>query len=144
MELKQYINRAWTIYKKLQVKKAHLDSLSNVISKYGEREIETYPSGNSSETVALRWSELKKECDELSFKLVKIDRETDDILKLLTNPSQYQVLYLRYIRRLSWDDIPKACNYSKQSVYRFHKEGLEELERLTGYTDWTDERGDEA
>lgn len=144
MELKQYINRAWAIYKKLLVKKAHLDSLSNVISKYGEREIETYPTGNSSETMALRWSELKKDCDELEWRLLCIDRETDEILKKLSNPSQYQVLYLRYVRRLSWGDIPEALHYSQQNVYKLHKAGLDELDRLTGYADWTDEKGDET
>ena len=123
MELKQYINRAWAIYKKLLVKKAHLDSLSNVISKYGEREIETYPTGNSSETMALRWSELKKDCDELEWRLLCIDR---------------------YVRRLSWGDIPEALHYSQQNVYKLHKAGLDELDRLTGYADWTDEKGDET
>lgn len=144
MELKQYLNRAWSVYKKLSVKKAHLDSLSNVISKYGEREIETYPSGNSSETQAIRWSELKKECDELEWRLLSIDRETDSILKKLTNSNQYQVLYLRYVRRLSWDDIPDLLHYSKQNVYKLHKDGLDELDRLTEYRDWTDEKGDET
>lgn len=136
MELRQYINRAWSVYKKLLVKKAHLDSLSNVISKYGEREIETYPDGNSSETTAIRWSELKKECEELEYKLLCIDRETDSLLQKLPNPDQYMILYLRYVRRLSWADIPNVCNYSEQSVYRLHKDGLNELDRLTGYTDW--------
>lgn len=139
MELKSYINRAWSVYKKLLVKKAHLDSLSNVISKYGEREIETYPSGNSSETQAIRWSELKKECDELEWKLLSIDRETDTILKKLTNPSQYQVLYMRYVCRLSWSDIPVALHYSPQNVYKLHKDGLDELDNKTGYRDWIDD-----
>ncbi len=139
MELRQYINRAWTVYKKLLVKKAHLDSLSNVISKYGEREIESYPTGNSSETQAIRWSELKKECDDLEYRLLCIDRETDSILKRLTDPSQYQVLYLRYVRRLSWEDIPEALHYSKQNVFKLHKKGLEELERLTEYQEWEDD-----
>ena len=53
MILKEYINRGWNVYKKLLVKRANLDSIANVISKYGEREIETYPSGNSSESQAI-------------------------------------------------------------------------------------------
>ena len=73
MILKEYINRGWNVYKKLLVKRANLDSIANVISKYGEREIETYPSGNSSESQAIRWSELKKEVEELEFKLASID-----------------------------------------------------------------------
>lgn len=139
MELRQYINRAWDVYKKLQVKKAHLDSISNVISKYGEREIETYPDGNSSESTMIRWSELKKECDDLEYKLLRIDKETDSLLCKLPNADQYRVLYLRYIQRLSWADIPNACNYSDTSVFRLHKDGLNELDRITGYQDWGDE-----
>lgn len=139
MILKEYINRGWNVYKKLLVKRANLDSIANVISKYGEREIETYPSGNSSESQAIRWSELKKEVEELEFKLASIDRETDGLLQKLQNSSQYQVLYLRYVGRLSWADIPNACSYSEQSVFRLHREGLDELDRLTGFQDWEDE-----
>ena len=127
MELKQYVNRAWSVYKKLLVKEAHLDSLSNTISKYGEREVEVFPAENSSETLALRWSDLKKECEELSYKLLVIDRETNSLLERLENPNYYTILYLRYIRRLSWQDVAKASNYSIQSVYRLHSEGLEAL-----------------
>lgn len=136
MELKKWLNRGWSVYKKLQIKKAHLESLGSAISNYEPREIDLSPVQNSSETTMLIWSDLKKEIDEMSFKLLKIDRETDKVLKTLENPSEYIVLYCRYIRRLSWDDVAEAANYSKQHTFALHKEGIEELDRITCYKDW--------
>lgn len=136
MELKKWLNRGWSVYKKLQIKKAHLESLGSAISNYEPREIDLSPVQNSSETTMLIWSDLKKEIDEMSFKLLKIDRETDKVLKSCTDANQYMVLYCRYIRRLPWDDVAEAMNYAKSYVFELHRKGIEELDRITCYKDW--------
>ena len=136
MELKQWLNRGYEISKKLAVKKGHMETIGSVISNYEPREIDAAPGGNSSEMNFIRWSELKKEVDELQFKLLKIDRDVDKVLKLLKNPNEYVVLYSRYIRRLSWQEISEASKYSEQHTYRLHKDGIEHLDQITGFRDW--------
>lgn len=136
MELKQWLNRGYEISRKLAVKKAHMETIGSVISNYEPKEIDAAPSGNSSELNFLRWSELKKEVDELSFKLLKIDREVDKVLKKLEHPNEYMILYCRYIRRLSWKEISEASNYSEQHTYKMHHDGIENLDRITGFRDW--------
>lgn len=140
MELRRWLNRGYDIYKTLAVKKAHMDSLSNVISNYSPRETTTDSIANSSETAFLRWSELKKETDELCYKLRIIDHNTNEAIKKLSKEQLYTVLYLRYIRRMSWKEIPDIMEYSKQSVFRIHSEAINELERINAYKDWENER----
>lgn len=136
MELKAWLNRGWSVYKKLLVKEAHLESLGSAISNYEPREIDLSPVQNSSETTMLMWSDLNKEIDELKYKLLKIDRKTDEILKKCEDANQYIVLYCRYIRRLSWDDVAQATNYAKSYVFELHRKGIEELDRITMYKEW--------
>lgn len=136
MELKQWLNRGYAIAKKLTILKAHMESIGNVISNYEPREIEAMPNSNTSEANFIRWSELKKQVDELNFQLLKIDRETDKELRKLQNPNQYTVLYCRYIRRLSWRQISEVTRYSEQNTYKLHKDGVESLDRITCYKDW--------
>lgn len=138
MELKQWLNRGYEISKKLAVKKGHMETIGSVISNYEPREIEAAPGGNSSEINFIRWSEMKKEVDELQFRLITIDREVDQVLKNLENPNEYVVLYSRYIRRLTWKEIIEALQYSEQHTFKLHKEGVENLDRITGFKDWED------
>ena len=136
MELKAWLNRGWSVHKKLLIKKAHLESLGSAISNYEPKEIDLSPVQNSSETTMLMWSDLKKDIDELSYQLLKIDRDTDKVLKLCADVNQYMVLYCRYIRRLSWDDVTEVMNYAKSYVFELHRKGIEELDRITCYKEW--------
>lgn len=132
MTPKDWLNRGYNIYKRLQVKQAHLDTLANVVSRYGVREIETYHAENVSETTFIKWSETKKEVEDMERSLAQIDKEVDEALKLLTNPNEYAVLFCRYIRRLPWEAVADACHYSKQSVFRFHADGVRHIGEKLG------------
>ena len=138
MELKQWLNRGYEISKRLAVKRAYLESLGNVISNYEARNIDRDNVENSAETLAIRWSETQKEVNELKRKLAKIDFEVDTELRKLKSSNEYSVMFLRYVRRLSWEDIADSLNYSKQSVFRFNKDGLENLERVNCYRIYED------
>ena len=102
MTTKEWLNRGFNTFRTLQLKRARLEALGNVISRYEGREIETYHCENSSESTFLTWSETKREVEVLEAKLYVIDSETKDALRLLYNPNEYEVLYLRYITRLKW------------------------------------------
>lgn len=127
MTTKEWLNRGFDIWRRLQIKKAHLETLDNVVSRYDAREIEVYHAENVSETTFIKWSETKKEVEEMERRLDAIDTETKDAIHLLSNPNEFAVLYCRYIMRKSWDDVAEICNYSKRSVFRFHADGINHL-----------------
>ena len=102
MTTKEWLNRGFDIWRRLEVKKAYLETLGNVVSRYGEREIETYHAENVSEV-------------------------TKKAIERLHNPNEYAVLYCRYIMRKNWKDVAKICDYSEPSVLRLHREGVEHL-----------------
>lgn len=139
MELREWLNRGYGIYKRLIVKKAHMESIGNVISNYELKETEGSSFENSSEINVIRWSELKKEVDELKIKLFKIDKETEEVISLLKNPDEYAVLYCRYVSRLSWADMVLALKFSKDYLYKLHRDGVNNLDATTCYKVWDDE-----
>lgn len=139
MELKQWLNRGYAISKKLDIKRAYLESLGNTISNYEPREIDRDNPENSAETIAIRWSEANRDVDELRRKLLKIDREVDDMLRKLDKANEYTVLFCRFVRRLSWEDVAEATNYSRRHVIRLYQDGIEDLDRITCYQNWEDE-----
>lgn len=138
MELKQWLNRGYMVEKKLKIKRAYLESLGNTISNYEPREIDRDNPENSAETTAIRWSEANREVNDLKRKLLNIDREVDDELRKLTSTNEYIVLFCRYVRRLSWEEVAEATNYSKRHVIRIYQEGIENLDRITCYRTWED------
>lgn len=127
MTTKEWLNRGFCIFRTLQLKRARLEALGNIISRYEGQEIETYHSENSNESMFLTWSETKREVEQLEAKLYFIDTETKDALGLLHNPNEYEVLYLRYIMRLKWEEVEKITKYSRAHVFRLHTEGIDHV-----------------
>ena len=123
MKTKDYLNRGFQLSRRLEVKKAARGSLGKVISRYEANETQT-DHRNTSEDVAIRWSELSKEIEEMESALRQIDKETDEIISRLSNPNEYAVLYCRFVRRLSWKDVAKETSYSEQHVYKLYRDGL--------------------
>jgi hypothetical protein len=127
MTTKEWLNRGFETYRRLQLKNARLESLGNIISRYEGREIETYHSENSSESTFLTWSETKREVEQLEARLYAIDRETKDAIGLLNNPNEYEILFLRYVMRLKWEEIEKATKYSRSHVFRLWNDGVDHV-----------------
>ena len=68
-------------------------------------------------------AEIKELENELSGK-VNLLIETIDNLESIDEKT---VLTLRYVQDLSWDKIEEKTCYSRTSVFRFHRNGLENL-----------------
>ena len=68
-------------------------------------------------------AEIKELENELSGK-VNLLIETIDNLESIDEKT---VLTLRYVQNLSWDKIEEKTYYSRSSVFRFHRNGLENL-----------------
>ena len=41
-----------------------------------------------------------------------------------------KIMVMRYVDLMKFDDIAERLNYSKQHVFRQHKEGLEKAEKI--------------
>lgn len=125
--VQSWLNRGYPLSLKLEAKKNHLLALDCRGS--GElNEIQRQKAdGNREEVREVEKSYLRQEIEKMQKELDQIDRSVDEALKHLNDGFQYQILYSRFVRRISWDKIAEETDRSKSYLYQVRREALEIL-----------------
>lgn len=73
-------------------------------------------------------------CNDLAALLEKIEKETKkdelfflegiELLKKLQDEKHKEILFLRYVKNISWKEISLRVKYSKRYVLRLHREAI--------------------
>lgn len=126
--VQNWLNRGYKLSLVLRVKQNHLLSKdagnrSEVISQKQK------PDGNREEIKECEKSFLRSEIEKMEKELAQIDYETDRCLRELPDGKQYSVLYSRFVRRISWDQIAAEQDMSKSYCYQIKRDGIEYLAR---------------
>lgn len=125
--VQSWLNRGYPLSLKLEAKKNHL--LAMDCRGSGElNEIQRQKAdGNREEVREVEKSYLRQEIEKMQKELDQIDRSVDEALKHLSDGFQYQILYSRFVRRISWDKIAEETDRSKSYLYQVRREALEIL-----------------
>lgn len=125
--VQSWLNRGYPLSLKLEAKKNHL--LAMDCRGSGElNEIQRQKAdGNREEVREVEKSYLRQEIEKMQKELDQIDRSVDEALKHLNDGFQYQILYSRFVRRISWDKIAEETDRSKSYLYQVRREALEIL-----------------
>ena len=125
--VQSWLNRGYPLSLKLEAKKNHL--LAMDCRGTGElNEIQRQKAdGNREEVREVEKSYLRQEIEKMQKELDQIDRSVDEALKHLNDGFQYQILYSRFVRRISWDKIAEETDRSKSYLYQVRREALEIL-----------------
>lgn len=124
--VQNWLNRGYPLSLRLEAKKNHL--LEKKFRGGEPSEIQkTKADCNREEIIEVEKSFLSQEIEQMQKELDKIDFETDEALKHLEDGFQYQVLYSRFVRRISWDQISEETDRSKSYIYQVKRSALEKL-----------------
>ena len=132
MTSKEYLERIGNLERKINAMKmrsAEYDRMSLSIPgpSYGER-IGSNPNRNT-EAPFLKWLMKKDEIDREIEKLEKKlkDMQAEALLKIeeLDNEDYKNVLVMRYIKYLSWEEICKSLYAARRTIMRWHEKALE-------------------
>lgn|SRR5574344_848667 len=79
----------------------------------------------------VKWIFKKLDAEDIKKKLLdqldeKLKIAIDEINKLLSIDEK-TILTLRYVQNLSWEKIAEKTYFSRTSIFRFHRNGLENL-----------------
>ena len=115
----------------MKMRSAEYDRLSLSITgpSYGEK-IGSNPNRNT-EAPFLKWiikkHDLDLEIEKLEKKLK--DMQAEALLKIeeLENEDYKNLLLLRYLKYLSWDEICKSLYAARRTIMRWHEKALELL-----------------
>lgn len=124
MTTREWLNRGFTLSRRLAVLTATRDTLANMISRYETDGSQVDHSKNRSEDTFIRWSEAQKEIERVELELRNIDQETKGVIENVTNENERAVLTCRYVYRLAWSEVQKATGYSEQHVFKLHADGV--------------------
>lgn len=96
----------------------------------GGENVSSTLSGDAQEQGFVRLYEL---CDALDTDLIGYVEERDEGLRVISNlndQNQYDVIYLRYFRGLTFTEISNIIYKSESQVYDYHAKALSNLYRF--------------
>ena len=73
--------------------------------------------------------DISEDIEEQAQKLREIIRQTSEIIDRLSDPMEREVLELRYLSGLRWEEIGRKMNYDERQVRRIHVKALEHVQR---------------
>lgn len=132
-EAKQWLRRVYVLSKRvesnermLEVLKARVNTATAVYenkSGRGDRE----QAQKRREDALLDYIEQE---DKVERSRNLLNRETGKVKKVIDridDKTVGDIMDLRYLKLLAWDDVVKVANYSRAQVFRFHGQGLEKV-----------------
>lgn len=99
---------------------------------WGEEKLHTQPSGKAPfEKWVLKQLDLEKEKSEIEAKLEEKRLSlTEYLSSIIKDENTLKVILYREVSFLTFEKISEKMKISRSYIYRLHKAGLEELEKL--------------
>lgn len=136
MTTKQYLNQVDRLDKTINNKLAEIYQLKSLACNIsvvidGEK-VKSSGSQDRLGDAMAKIIDMERETDEIIDKMVDLKKKIVLQIESLENTNHYEILFARYIKRDSFEDIVKKTHYSRQQVWRIHSEALNEFEKKFG------------
>ena len=103
-------------------RKADIISQLSGIGKYDSEFIPAQTGENSVETKNIEYSLLNEKIEKLINEISVENVKTLEVLSKLSDAKMRNMLYDRYVNRLSWAKIGDKYHYAQRQPYRYRKE----------------------
>ena len=130
-EAKQWLRRVYVIAKRvesnermLEVLKARVNTATAVYenkSGRGDRE----QAQKRREDALLDYIDQEDKVERSRNLLNREAGKVKNVIDRIDDKTVGDIMDLRYLKLLAWDDVVKVANYSRAQVFRFHAQGLE-------------------
>lgn len=131
MNAKEYLSQPYQMDRRIRSKERQLDALkastSCVSPTYGGEGGHGNGISSPVEYAALRIVSLSNEIEEDRKSLAAMLLEVGSVINRLDNPEHIELLTMRYIMFLRWEDIICRMGYAQNTVFRKHREALERI-----------------
>lgn len=130
-EAKQWLRRVYVLSKRvesnermLEVLKARVNTATAVYenkSGRGDRE----QAQKRREDALLDYIDQEDKVERSRNLLNREAGKVKKVIDRIDDKTVGDIMDLRYLKLLAWDDVVKVANYSRAQVFRFHAQGLE-------------------
>jgi DNA-directed RNA polymerase specialized sigma subunit len=133
MNVKQYLNQVKKLDMMIENKKTELEGLESVVTSISiQTDAERIQSSGSKDrlgdTVA-RIVDLKEEIKTMLHELIDKKAEIIKVIEAVEDADAYKVLYCRYIKYMTYEEIAGEIHFTRQWVTQIHKRALEIVAR---------------
>ena len=108
-------------------RKADIISSLSGIGKYDAEFIPAQTGENSTETKNIEYSLLNQKIEKLLSEVSAENVRTINTIDRISDPTTHNMLFDRYINRLSHNQIQQKYSYSKRQPYRILHTGLSKI-----------------
>lgn len=132
-EAKQWLRRVYVLSKRvesnermLEVLKARVNTATAVYenkSGRGDRE----QAQKRREDALLDYIDQEDKVERSRNLLNREAGKVKKVIDRIDDKTVGDIMDLRYLKLLAWDDVVKVANYSRAQVFRFHAQGLEKV-----------------
>ena len=135
MTAKEYLSKAYWLNQRIDKKLAQVSRLKNMATKATGSHQAQRLSGTSRhspmENCLVEVIDLEYEINADIDRLVDLKHELAACIMKLEDCSQKQVLELRYLDGLTWEDIAKLMrDYDVQRIFQVHGKALQQIEKV--------------
>lgn len=133
MTAKEFLNRARQLTHQIKLLYNRIEELKALETSIPgpNYDQEVVDKSRSLEAPFLKYLYKRIETEELvkaeEERLVGVLQEIGSVIAEVENPTHQQLLRLRYLDFFNWNDIASEMGYSKDNVYKLHRQALEKI-----------------
>lgn len=116
--------------RRIQVLEAEIELQQSRLTLNGVAGGENVKATMQGDSMEQGFTKLYELCDSLDTDLIGYVEEREEalnILKRLSNPNHYMLLYLRYFHGLTFNQIANIMNYTERNLFKLHLQALSAL-----------------
>lgn len=123
MDLQEFLNRPQKLLRIIENRTAELEKLYK-LSLNSDLDLKAYKS-------------LKEDLDVKLLEYAEASKNLHETLEIL-DPIEYDIIYSKYIKGLTMEEIADKVMYCRRQTYRYHNNAVKKLEGFIN--DWKNER----
>lgn len=128
-----WLARMWDKEREIEMYKMRMDKIISQLSGIGKYDAEFVPSQtgeNSVETKNLEYSSLCEKIEKLIQEISVENLRTGEVIDKVKDRKMHDMLYDRYINRMSWNQIGEKYHYAQRQPYNYMHKCLDEVRQF--------------
>ena len=128
-----WLARMWDKEREIEMYKMRMDKIISQLSGIGKYDAEFFPSQtgeNSVETKNLEYSSLCEKIEKLIQEISVENLRTGEVIDKVKDRKMHDMLYDRYINRMSWNQIGEKYHYAQRQPYNYMHKCLDEVRQF--------------
>lgn len=134
MRAKEYLRQIHLLDRKINNRIAEIDNLradalSTSSVRYDKDRVQQSSTGDKVSDGVIRYIDKEREIDAMIDELVDLKHKITGEIEQLNDPRHVELLFLRYVQCMTFEQIAVSMDYSFRQILRLHGSALQEFDQ---------------